>query len=122
MLSRRSTQPVVCPAPLSGCSPFGVPWNILFSPARQELRFRVSANIAAYLKLLQARLELHRHVMKLYDARSGVAHGATLNAADAWKESYTLASRVLHRMLAACHVPSKEDLERELLAPLLEPR
>src|SRR3569833_63602 len=49
----------------------------LFSPAKQELHFRVSANIASFLEPIgQARLELHRRLLKLNDARSGVAHGA----------------------------------------------
>jgi hypothetical protein len=94
----------------------------LFSPAKQELRFRVAANIAAYLEPPGAkRHALHRQIMKLYDARSTVAHGTTLKAPDAWSETYALANRVLMKILAHGYVPSKEDLERELFAPSIPP-
>jgi hypothetical protein len=90
----------------------------LFSPAKQELRFRVSANIAAYLEPPgSGRLNLHQKIMKLYDARSVIAHGTKLEATDAWSQTYALANRVLMKMLANGHVPSKGDLERELFAP-----
>lgn len=87
----------------------------LFSPAKQELRFRVSANIASYLEEPgQGRLDLHRKLMKLYDARSGVAHGPNLKSPDAWPETYAIANRVLMKMLAVGRVPSQQDLERQL--------
>lgn len=87
----------------------------LFSPAKQELRFRVSANIAAYLEEPgQRRLNLHRKLMKLYDARSGAAHGPSLKSPDAWPETYTIANRILVKMLSVGRVPSQQGLEREL--------
>lgn len=90
----------------------------LFSPAKQELRFRVAANIASYLEAPgQNRLELHRRLLKLYDARSGVAHGAKQESTDAWKETYDIANKVLEKVLTARHVPSKAELEQMLLAP-----
>lgn len=90
----------------------------LFSPAKQELRYRVAANIAAYLDPPgPSRLTLHRQIMKLYDARSAVAHGTRLKSPDAWSETYALANRILMKMLARNHIPSKEDLENELFAP-----
>ena len=51
----------------------------LFSPAKQELRFRVSANIAAYLEPPgTGRLNLHQKIMKLYDASTdAVKQGGT---------------------------------------------
>jgi hypothetical protein len=90
----------------------------LFSPAKQELRFRVSANIAAYLERPgPARLALHQRLLKLYDARSMVAHGTRLKIPDAWSETYTVANRILMTMLMRGEVPSKEGLENELFAP-----
>jgi hypothetical protein len=87
----------------------------LFSPAKQELRFRVSANIAAYLEEPgQGRVDLHRKLMKLYDARSGVAHGPRLKTPDAWPETYAVANRILLKMLSLGHVPSQQDLEQQL--------
>ncbi|MCW0460355.1 hypothetical protein NB717_001423 [Xanthomonas sacchari] len=90
----------------------------LFSPAMQELRFRVSANIAAYLESPgTGRLNLHQKIMKLYDARSVVAHGTKLKTPDAWSQTYALANRVLMKMLANGCAPSKDGLEEELFAP-----
>lgn len=90
----------------------------LFSPAKQELRFRVAANIAAYLERPgRERLNLLQRIMKLYDARSSVAHGTRLKTPEAWSETYTLANRILLKMLATGHVPSRDDLDNELFAP-----
>lgn len=90
----------------------------LFSPAKQELRFRVSANIAAYLESPgPRRLALHQRLMKLYDARSSVAHGARLSTPDAWSETAAVARKVLVKMLTTGRVPSRSDLEEELFAP-----
>lgn len=90
----------------------------LFSPAKQELRFRVSANIASYLESPGvSRLALHKKLMKLYDARSTVAHGTKLKTPDAWTETHALANRILKKILADGCVPSSESLESELFAP-----
>jgi hypothetical protein len=90
----------------------------LFSPSKQELSFRVSANIAAYLEPPgQSRLDLHRRLIKLYDARSKVAHGRRLKSADAWLDTYALANRIVVKILSSGQVPSKEMLEAQLFAP-----
>ena len=89
----------------------------LFSPAKQELRFRVSANIAAYLEAPgTARLTLHRKLMKLYDARSVAAHGAGSMNSEAWIDTAILANRVLHKILSDRQVPSKDQLESALFS------
>jgi len=90
----------------------------LFSPAKQELRFRVSANIASFLEEPgAARLALHHKLLKLYDARSQVAHGTARKGADAWDETHEIASRVLLKILNNRNVPSKESLDTALFAP-----
>jgi hypothetical protein len=90
----------------------------LFSPAKHELRFRVSANIASFLERPgAARLALHQKLLKLYDARSQVAHGTARKGADAWAETYQIASRVLLKILENRAVPSKESLDAAIFAP-----
>jgi len=87
----------------------------LFSPSKQELRFRVSANIASYLESPgKGRLELQKRLLKLYDARSSAAHGANKNVADALVETQEITRRVLYKIFETMHIPTKEDLEREL--------
>src|ERR1039458_7013879 len=89
----------------------------LFSPAKQELRFRVSANIASFREEPgTARLALHHKLLKLYDARSQVAHGTARKGADAWDETHEIASRVLLKILKNQAVPSKESLDVALFA------
>jgi len=89
----------------------------LFSPAKQELRFRVSANIAAYLESHgQTRLNLHRRLMKLYDARSGVAHGVKTDSFEAWSETFAIANQILIKILDSGEVPTKDSLEKQLFA------
>lgn len=85
----------------------------LFSPSHQELTFRVSANIAAYLEPVgPTRLELYKSVKRLYGARSKAAHGAgDKEDADAYIETYRLLRRVLIKMIEARHAPNRDDLE-----------
>lgn len=90
----------------------------LFSPDNRELRFRVSANIAAYLEEAgEGRLTLQRRISKLYDARSSVAHGTRLKSLDAWAETHELANRIVKKILTCGQVPSREDLDNRLFAP-----
>jgi hypothetical protein len=92
----------------------------LFSPSKQELRFRVSTNIATFLESAGVqRLRLQKDIMKLYDIRSSVAHGIKAPPKDAWLETFSLAHRVLNRILEIGRVPTKEDLENALFAPPL---
>ncbi len=92
----------------------------LFSPAKQELRFRVSAHIAAYLEPIgDSRLRLHKQIMKLYDARSEIAHSAKVKTGGIWSSTYSLAKRVLMKILSDNFVPSMKELEGMLFAPEL---
>jgi hypothetical protein len=87
----------------------------LFSPAKAELRFRVSANIAAFLEPPgRGRLELQKKVAKLYDARSQAAHGGADLPEDALADSYALTKQVITKVIEDNHVPSRDDLEAAL--------
>ena len=87
----------------------------LFSPARSELRFRISALIATYLEPFGTRRRaLHRDIMKLYDARSKVVHtGRDSDYADV-SATFALARGVALQVLATKSVPRPEDLEDQL--------
>ncbi len=93
-------------------------WGALegvFSPAKTELRFRVSANIAAYLEPPgRARMELQKRVARLYDARSQAAHGGSDLPKDALRESYALTKRVIMRVIEANEAPNREELDAAL--------
>jgi hypothetical protein len=84
----------------------------LFTGSTTELRFRVSAMIAAYLKPLGPdRVAEHKRVLKLYDARSAAAHGAPKHTRDDLLASLELLRKVLISMIHQNKVPTKEDLE-----------
>lgn len=84
----------------------------LFTASTTELRFRVSAMIAAYLKPPgPTRVAEHKRVLKLYDARSAAAHGAPKHTRDDLLASLELLRNVLIRMIYQKKVPTKEDLE-----------
>lgn len=84
----------------------------LFSPSAQELRFRVSANIASYLEERgPERLNLFRRITKLYDRRSAAAHGSGESDIVPYQETYAIARRVVLRIIETRHVPSREDQE-----------
>jgi len=90
----------------------------LFSSNAAELKFRVCANIAAYLEPPGIiRYELFKTLTELYDARSSAAHGSMVKRFDAYKDSVTIASRAILRIVGLGRVPTKDELERELLCP-----
>ena len=93
-------------------------WGALeavFSPARTELRFRVSSNIAAFLEEPgAARLELQKKTAKLYDARSATAHGSKSTQPEDLLETFLLTKRVIAQIIETDNVPSKEKLEQRL--------
>ena len=87
----------------------------LFSPDPYELRFRVSANIAAFLEPPGlARLELHSRVMKLYDARSKAAHGLLADLEQPLRDSYALTKRILVKIIDDNKVPTRDALRASL--------
>lgn len=87
----------------------------LFSPAKTELRFRVSALIASYLKESgEERQNLHKRIMRLYEDRSAAAHGLANSRPEGLLETFELLRQVVLKMIGERHVPSKEDLEASL--------
>ena len=89
----------------------------IFSPSTSELKFRVSALIAAYLEPPSAkRLELQKQVASLYDMRSAAAHGKPRHEPEHLLKSFELVRRVLLRMIHEAAVPTKELLERRLFS------
>jgi hypothetical protein len=93
-------------------------WSALervFSSKGPELRFRVSANIAAYLEPNgQARRSLVRSTLRLYDERSAAAHGSPIKSSSAYNDSIGLLRRTLIKMIEQGHVPKPDELEKLL--------
>jgi hypothetical protein len=87
----------------------------LFAPSRTELRFRVSAHIAAYLEPVGAkRLELFKSVADLYNARSKAAHTAQDAEVGTLVQIFVVLRNALVRMIDEGAVPTQPDLERRL--------
>lgn len=87
----------------------------LFSPSPSELKFRVSALIAAFLEPPgPVRLELQQGTAKLYDKRSAAAHGKPKHEGTDVLATFNLLRRVLIAIIERGSVPSKEALERAL--------
>ena len=84
----------------------------LFSPSPTELSFRLASSIASYLEEPgEARLELHRSIMRLYKGRSAAAHGRPKVKVDTLLQTFELLRKVVIRMISYKHIPSKEELE-----------
>lgn len=84
----------------------------LFSPSTSELRFRVSALIAAYLERPgSARHSLQKEVAKLYDKRSAAAHGKPKHEAEDLLATFNLLRKILMKIINDGAVPSKEALD-----------
>jgi len=89
--------------------------ELLFSPSPAELRFRVSALLAAYLEGAgEARLILQKEIVKLYDARSAAAHGRPDFDTNGLLDTFELLRRVIIKIINDGHVPSKDELESRL--------
>lgn len=89
--------------------------EVLFAPSRAELRFRVSAHIAAYLEPVgPKRLELFKTVADLYNARSKAAHTAQDAEVVALVQSFVILRNALVRMIDEGAVPMQADLEKRL--------
>lgn len=87
----------------------------LFAPSRAELRFRVSAHIAAYLEPVgPKRLELFKMVADLYNARSKAAHSAQDAEVASLVQSFVILRNALIRMIDEGAVPTQIDLEKSL--------
>ncbi|MFC0218053.1 hypothetical protein ACFFJ7_06590 [Pseudochelatococcus lubricantis] len=87
----------------------------LFAPSRAELRFRVSAHIAAYLEAAgPKRLELFKTVADLYNARSKAAHSAQDAEVAVLVQSFVILRNALIRMIDEGIVPTQIDLEKRL--------
>lgn len=84
----------------------------LFSPAKAELRFRVSALIASFLEEPGAkRAERQKAIAKLYDMRSAAAHGTPTHGPEHLLQTFTLLREVLFKIIDMGRVPSKPELE-----------
>lgn len=87
----------------------------LFATSRAELRFRVSAHIAAYLEPVgPKRLELFKTVAELYNARSKAAHSAKEAEIGALVHSFVILRNALIRMIDTGRVPTQADFEKIL--------
>ena len=87
----------------------------LFSSSKQELSFRVSANIAGYLESPgRERYKCFKQVKALYDHRSKAAHGDSKGDITPYTETFAIARRALLKMLETRHVPQKKELEASL--------
>jgi hypothetical protein len=87
----------------------------IFSPSSTELRFRVSALIAAYMEPPgEARLAEQQKIAKLYDKRSAAAHGKPRHDQKDVLVSFELLRMVLIKLIERKKLPSKEDLDRLL--------
>jgi hypothetical protein len=87
----------------------------LFAPSRAELRFRVSAHIAAYLEPVgPKRLKLFKTVADLYNARSKAAHTAQDAEIAALVQSFVILRNALIRMIDEGALPTQADLEKHL--------
>jgi hypothetical protein len=85
----------------------------LFAHAKQELRFRASANIACYLEPPgPTRLALHKRIQKLYDARSSAAHSAEKADKGELIESYAILRRCITKIIETGIAPSRNELEQ----------
>jgi hypothetical protein len=60
---------------------------------------------------------MFKQLIKLYDDRSAAAHGSPMKSKTAYTDSFHIASRAILRMIELNLVPTKEDLESELLSP-----
>lgn len=89
----------------------------LFSPANQELRFRISTYIAAFLEPPgPSRLRLYEQLFRQYDMRSKVAHGEMPKVDEDLELMACITQRALDKVFSLGHVPTKGEIERLLFS------
>jgi hypothetical protein len=87
----------------------------LFCSSNQELSFRVSANLAAYLANSgRERYKLFKQIKALYNDRSKAAHGEANTNMTPYRDTFAIARRALLKMVETRHVPEKRELEASL--------
>lgn len=87
----------------------------LFSASKQELNFRVSANIASFLESPgRERYKCFKMIKTLYDHRSKAAHGDGKADWLPYRETLGIAKRALIKMVETRHIPQKKELEASL--------
>jgi hypothetical protein len=87
----------------------------IFAPSAGELRYRVAANLAAYLEPRgPKRLAAYKHVLQLYNERSTAAHTAAEGDWKALLSSWVILRNALMKMIREGHVPSQVDFEQIL--------
>ena len=93
-------------------------WSALeamFSTGREELRYRMSSVISAYLEPAGlGRMSLQKRIAKLYDGRSAAAHGREDKAQGTLPDTFELVRRIVIRMIETNDVPTREALEARL--------
>ena len=93
-------------------------WGALetvFSPGRNELRFRVTALIATFLEPAgENRRPLQRKLKKLYDSRSAAAHGRPESLLEPLIETYAITKCIVTKILEENRVPTPLQLENQL--------
>lgn len=91
------------------------PLEAMFSTGREELRYRMSSIIAAYLEPAGlGRMSLQKRIAKLYDGRSAAAHGREDKAQGTLPDTFVLAKQLVIRMIETDEVPTRESLEARL--------
>lgn len=88
----------------------------IFTTRGAEIGFRLSHYVASYLEPQgEERKALQKRVKKLYDARSGAAHGTPAHTRDDLLDSFNLMRRVLIKIIEAKHLPTQDELSALLL-------
>lgn len=87
----------------------------MFSPARSELSFRISSNIAVFLEPQgERRLKLQEKAAKLYSARCAVAHSNEESCEQALLDTYFLMKRVITRIIEENQYPTQKELKKRM--------
>jgi len=87
----------------------------LFSPARNELSFRISSSIAVFLEPAgEGRVALQKKVAKLYNARCAAAHSSEEKCEGPLLDTYFLMKRVISKIIEENHVPTRRELKARM--------
>ena len=87
----------------------------VFSPAKAELRYRISSAIASFMEGPGIpRMNAQKAIAKLYDSRSAAAHGRKDKKGDSLQETYALARRAVLKMIENNRVPTHVELEAKI--------
>ena len=91
----------------------------LFPRVGSEVRFQIALYLTQLRPAVSDRYAYHKSIVEAYNLRSRVAHGTAADlGVEEWRTVWNLLVDACQSIISRGHLPTEEELLRELLAPV----